>query len=85
MPTAHHPRRVPAPSRLGDMLDWRLVPVRARPLAAASCGRAGCAGEPRVSFDQTLVWIDMDGGRPRPWPEALRARIEDEMPEGNDA
>jgi 4-hydroxybenzoyl-CoA thioesterase len=79
IPTACIRADFTAPSRLGDLLDWALAPLR---LGRASCElrlRAACGGEPRAEFLQTLVWIDMDSGRPRPWPEALRASIAQEI------
>jgi 4-hydroxybenzoyl-CoA thioesterase len=79
VPTASISAVFTAPSRLGDLLDWALAPVR---LGRSSCElelSATCDGKPRARFSQTLVWIDMDSGRPRSWPEALRARIEREI------
>jgi 4-hydroxybenzoyl-CoA thioesterase len=75
VPTATIRADFTAPSRLGEMLDWTLVPLR---LGRSSCElrlRASCAGQLRVEVSQMLVWIDMDSGRSPPWPEALRARI----------
>ena len=75
VPTAALRADFRAPSRLGETLDFALTPVR---LGRSSCElrvAVSCGGEPRVEFASTLVWIGMDDGRPRPWPEDLRARI----------
>jgi 4-hydroxybenzoyl-CoA thioesterase len=78
VPTAALSAEFRAPSRLGETLDFALSPVR---LGRSSCElrvAATCGGRPRVAFASTLVWIDADG-RPRPWPEALRAKILQEI------
>ena len=79
VPTASIRAEFRAPSRLGDLLEWRLAPRR---LGRSSCElglTASCDGELRAEFVQTLVWIEMSSGRPRPWPGRLRARIEEEI------
>ena len=79
VPTASFRADFRAPSRLGDLLDWRLAPRR---LGRTSCElalTASCGGEIRAEFVQTLVWIDMASGRPRPWPAALHANIQREL------
>ena len=79
VPTASIRADFRAPSRLGDLLEWRLKPRR---LGRSSCEiglSATCNGELRAEFVQTLVWIDMGSGRPRSWPEALHAKIRHEL------
>ena len=83
VPTAQQETRLPRPSRLGDRLDFALVPVRLGRSSVTLAVEAGCDGERRVGFTTTLVWIAKADGRPRPWPEPLRARIEIEMQEGS--
>jgi 4-hydroxybenzoyl-CoA thioesterase len=85
VPTASIRADFRAPSRLGDLLEWRLAPRR---LGRSSCEldlRATCNGELRAEFVQTLVWVDMASGRPRSWPEGLRARIKQELEAREDA
>jgi 4-hydroxybenzoyl-CoA thioesterase len=85
VPTASIRADFRAPSRLGDLLEWRLAPRR---LGRSSC-KLGLAvtsgGRLRAEFVQTIVWIDMATGRPRPWPEDLHARIRQELESEGDA
>ena len=68
VPTAQQGTRYHAPSRLGDRLDFALVPVRLGRSSVTLAVEAGCDGERRVSFATTLVWIARSDGRARPWP-----------------
>ena len=75
VPTAALHADFRAPSRLGETLEFRLTPVG---IGRSSCDLrvvVTCGGALRVEFASTLVWIGMDDGRPRPWPEELRAKI----------
>ena len=84
VPTARFTAEFTAPSRLGELLDWRLVPRR---IGRSSCElnlRASCEGELRAEFLQTLVWIDKASGRPLPWPDSLRAAIQRDLDSGDD-
>jgi 4-hydroxybenzoyl-CoA thioesterase len=82
VPTAAQETRYHRPSRLGDRLDFTLTPVRLGRSSVRLSVDATCRGEPRVSFTTTLVWVAKADGRPRAWPDALRAGIEKEMQEG---
>jgi 4-hydroxybenzoyl-CoA thioesterase len=83
VPTVAQETRYHRPSRLGDRLDFTLTPVRLGGSSVTLAVEATCAGEPRVSFTTTLVWYAKADGRPRPWPDALRAAIQAEMQEGS--
>jgi 4-hydroxybenzoyl-CoA thioesterase len=79
VPTAALRAEFRAPSRLGETLDFALAPRR---LGRSSCEldvTVTCGGALRVRFASTLVWIGMDDGRPRRWPETLRTAILREM------
>lgn len=74
VPTARIETDFHLPSRLGDVLDWRLVVTR---LGRSSVGfdvACWCDGARRVSVKLVLVRVGADGS-PRPWPGALRDRI----------
>ena len=78
IPTAGIEAQFQAPSRLGDQLKITLTISR---LGRSSLGfvyDAHCGAEQRFSAASTIVFIDA-GKRPAPWPEAVRARIEDHM------
>jgi len=79
VPTASHQTRFLKPSRLGDRLDFTLTPVRLGASSVTLAVAVTCDGEPRVTFDTTLVWFAQGDGRPRPWPQALSSGIEQEM------
>ncbi len=74
VPTARLDVTFHAPSRLGDLLDWRLTVLRvggsALDLDVAAHGPEGC----RVSASQTLVHVN-EQGRPLPWSDPVRHRI----------
>jgi 4-hydroxybenzoyl-CoA thioesterase len=84
VPTASVRADFRAPSRLGDLLDWRLAPKR---LGRSSCELAVTAsdgGELRAEFALTIVWIDMVSGRARSWPAAKREKSSGELEPGGD-
>jgi 4-hydroxybenzoyl-CoA thioesterase len=83
VPTVAQETRYHRPSRLGDRLDFALTPVRLGGSSVTLGVEVTCGGEARVSFTTTLVWYAKADGRPRPWPDALRAGIEAEMQEGS--
>lgn len=74
VPTARAEVSFHAPSRLGEVLDWRLAVTR---LGSTSIGfriEAHGAGQHRITADMTLVFVGPDL-RPQPWPQAVRDRI----------
>lgn len=74
VPTARLETTYHLPSRLGEVLDWRLTVTK---LGTTSIGlhlEAHCGGTHRVTADLTLVFVNAQG-RPQPWPDAVRARI----------
>jgi 4-hydroxybenzoyl-CoA thioesterase len=85
VPTVAQEVRYHRPSRLGDRLDFTLTPVRLGGSSVTLSVEATCRDERRVSFVTTLVWYAKADGRPRPWPDALRAGIAKEMQEGDAA
>ncbi len=74
VPTARLETEFHAPSRLGEVLQWRLGVTR---LGGSSVGfmvEAWCDTSHRVTAKLVLVWVERQG-RPKPWPEAMRGRI----------
>ncbi len=74
VPTARLETEFHAPSRLGEALDWRLSVTR---LGGSSVGftvEAWGGESHRVTAKLVLVWVAWQG-RPKPWPDAMRARI----------
>lgn len=67
----------PAASRLGDQLLWRLEVQKIGRSSVDILMRAQCGPDQRVSMSQTLVHSDTGALRPRAWPAAVRARMED--------
>lgn len=61
-----------APSRLGDVLDWRLVVTRIGGASLDATVSAACAGEARLTAELTLVYVDLDAMRSVRWPEDKR-------------
>jgi 4-hydroxybenzoyl-CoA thioesterase len=74
VPTARIETDFHSPSRLGEVLDWRLSVTR---LGGSSLGlalAASCDGAKRVTVTLVLVWVGGDG-RPCPWPDKIRAKL----------
>lgn len=63
------------PSRLGDVLTWRLAPKRlgGSSLEIAVDARAG--DQARLRCAATLVLVRMDTKRPTRWPDWVRERV----------
>ncbi len=51
-----------APSRLGDMLDFTLAVSRLGTKSFSLAIAAHCAGEARLTSQQTIAWVHRDGG-----------------------
>jgi 4-hydroxybenzoyl-CoA thioesterase len=74
VPTARVDTEFHAPSRLGDVLDWRLVVTRLGGSSVAFTVEAWCGADHRITAKLVLVWVKWNG-RPQPWPDDIRARI----------
>ncbi|MDQ2067844.1 thioesterase family protein [Xinfangfangia sp. CPCC 101601] len=61
------------PSRLEEVLDWRMQVTRLGGSSLACRLEAHCDGTHRLTADLTLVFVA--DGRPYPWPQELRDRI----------
>lgn len=81
VPTVAVSAEFPAASRLGDVLDFTLTVARLGRTSAELRIEARCGDELRLRARPVLVWIDAQRMQARPWPEALRCRIEQTMEE----
>ena len=64
-------------SRLGDVLTVRYgVAELGGASLTARFGFLGSDGAPRLTGTQVLVHVDLNGPRPTPWPDDLRAGLE---------
>ncbi len=73
VPTARLEANFKASSRLGDRLEWSLQVMRVGGTSVNFLLTAAVAGAVRLTADLTLVWVI--GGRPAPWPDAIRAKL----------
>lgn len=78
VPTARITTDFHAPSRLGEVLDWRLWVTSLGRSSVGFAVEAWCDGARRVSVQLVLVWVG-PGGKPKPWPDAIRVRISAHM------
>lgn len=74
VPTAQVETRFLAPSRLGERLDWRLQVVRVGGASLALALEARGGAELRLTCALTVVFVTK--GRPTPWPEEVRSRLD---------
>lgn len=84
VPTVHFNVDFLSPSRMEERLTYTLTVER---IGGASCGlriRVRCGEELRVDVRQTLVMMDMETSRPKPWPDALRERMRRYLVEGGE-
>ncbi|EPC01854.1 hypothetical protein L861_19580 [Litchfieldella anticariensis FP35 = DSM 16096] len=79
VPTVSIETHFHAPSHLGDELEFSLEPTAVGTTSLTLSIRACCGDEARLSCQSTLVFVDMDSGRPIPWPDAMRQRLVSEL------
>jgi 4-hydroxybenzoyl-CoA thioesterase len=68
-----------APSRLGDVLEFRLRPTRIGRSSVDLSIETYCGPEKRLSMESTLVFAKTGASESDSWPEDLRARISQEL------
>jgi 4-hydroxybenzoyl-CoA thioesterase len=81
VPTASLSIKFHAPSRLGDMLEFRLRPARIGRASLVLSIEAHCGAERRLGMESTLVFTRKGVKGPEPWPDDIRARISQELEE----
>ncbi|TFL20279.1 acyl-CoA thioesterase [Jannaschia formosa] len=79
VPTVEISTRFAAPSRHGDRLRLRLTVLRVGRTSLTYRLDATCGGELRFETRATLVHVGPDG-RPAPWPQKIRTKLEGEGP-----
>ena len=85
VPTVATATEFRAPSRHGDRLRVWVVPTGIGTTSMDLTLRATCGEEVRFETRTTLVYLDLVGGRPTRWPEAVRAAIEPYLSPEDDA
>ena len=73
VPTARLEVDFHAPSRLGELLDWRLQVTKMGGSSVDFTVEAWCGDSHRVTARPVLVWVA--AGRAKPWPDGIRARL----------
>lgn len=76
VPTVSIGAEFSAPSRMGDVLTWRLWMTKMGRTSAHLFVEAHCGEERRMTATPVLVSVDMRTGRPVPWPDGMRFRME---------
>lgn len=64
-----------APSRQGDQLTFALTPTRVGGTSLTLDITAHCESEQRLRNQSTLVYIDLNTGKPQRWPDAMRTNF----------
>jgi 4-hydroxybenzoyl-CoA thioesterase len=80
VPTARIETDFRAPSRLGDVLDWRMGVEAVGGSSATFRLEGRCGAEMRLVVRLVLVWMSPEG-RPARWPEPIRAVLETHLEE----
>ncbi|MCC5884159.1 MAG: acyl-CoA thioesterase [Halomonas sp.] len=82
VPTAHIETDFHAPSRLGETLIFELAIRDVGRTSLSLRMVARCDDEPRLTCDSTLVYIDLDSGRPLSWPDDMRRHFAKDCQQG---
>ena len=79
VPLLHVEAKFPAPSRLGEMLDFTLAVRRLGNKSFTLKIEAHCGAEARLTTNQSIAWARRDGGavRAEAIPPEMRARMRD--------
>lgn len=72
VPTAAIDTQFHAPSRLGELLDFELTVQAVGRSSLTLQITAYCGKQKRLTSSSTLVYVDLNSGKPMPWTEAMR-------------
>jgi 4-hydroxybenzoyl-CoA thioesterase len=70
-----------APSKLGDILEFRLRPTRIGRSSVDLAIEAHCGAEKKISLTSTLVFTGKGSNGSKSWPADIRTRIARELNE----
>lgn len=76
VPTVSIGAEFTAPSHMGDVLVWTLCVEKLGRTSAHLHIKAMCGEELRMTATPVLVSVDMATGRPVPWSDEIRARMQ---------
>lgn len=76
VPTLKTDAFFPAPSRLGDVLEFALLVARIGNSSIELQIKATCGGETRLESNLTLVHISNLDGKSKPWPDDMRGPMQ---------
>jgi 4-hydroxybenzoyl-CoA thioesterase len=79
LPTVAMRATFSAPGRLGDLLDFALVPTRLGTSSIDLAITVTCHGQSRFTAEFTQVLTRLDSGKSEPWPDALRQLLAKEI------
>ena len=72
VPTAAIDTQFHAPSRLGERLTFELAVQAVGRSSLTLQITAYCGEQKRLTSNSTLVYVDLNSGKPMPWTEAMR-------------
>ena len=72
VPTAAIDTQFHAPSRLGERLTFELAVQAVGRSSLTLQITAYCGEQKRLTINSTLVYVDLNSGKPMPWTEAMR-------------
>ncbi|MDN3559210.1 acyl-CoA thioesterase [Vreelandella neptunia] len=72
VPTAAIDTQFHAPSRLGERLTFELAVQTVGRSSLTLQITAYCGEQKRLTINSTLVYVDLNSGKPMPWTEAMR-------------
>ena len=83
VPTVSISAEFTAPSHMGDVLTWRLYVTKLGRTSAALHIETSCNGALRMTALPVLVYVDMESGRPVPWPDFIRQPMQQYLTENS--
>ncbi|MBW4706675.1 acyl-CoA thioesterase [Roseobacter sp. YSTF-M11] len=76
VPTVSIGAEFTAPSKMGDVLSWSLIVTKLGRTSAHLHIEARCRDELRMTATPVLVSVHMETGRPVPWSDEIRHRMQ---------